>query len=382
MATLRQIQAAAENARRNTGPRASGGAGNARTHGLTASKVISDQEKEMIAARLADLERELFPEGALQKDEVLAMASASVRLERCQLEEEDWRLYRAERAEFYWDADRWVETMKLVQGLPKKPHVILPKLRQSLRGCLWILGELRDLAGRVRGTAAGGSPQPLDEKGRQRAFDLLGLSEDRRLGSTPLDLPGGAGSDAAVAAHQDAVLSEQIAELETMVGDDQVALDESIRIATVNGAAPGIDNETRLIRRYETEARRVKEKAYTNFQRLKEEARVQKKETEERARQDWMDTNLVCQPFVRAPVDTASTQEAAEPEAPAAAVEQVEATEATPTMVAAKGMSVVEEVLAEIAGMADPSTVPISTSQTLSRRAQKAMARAAHRTLS
>ena len=92
MASLRQIRANSENAKRNTGERSSGGAGNARTHGLTASKCISDQEQQLIDAKLAELERVLFPDGPLEMDEVKTIAAASIRIERCQLEEHDWRL--------------------------------------------------------------------------------------------------------------------------------------------------------------------------------------------------------------------------------------------------------------------------------------------------
>ena len=176
------------NAQSSTGPKSSGAEGNARTHGLCASKCFSDEEKQMIAARRAALERELFPEGTLQHDEVLAIAMASIRLERCLVEETTHRLRRAERAEFYWGPDQNVEAMKLVQRLPRKPELIAPKLRQSLRGCMWMLEEWRDLAGHVRGTPAGESPRPLDTLGRHRAGDLLGLSVSTGSGlprSTP-----------------------------------------------------------------------------------------------------------------------------------------------------------------------------------------------------
>ncbi len=92
MTTQRQHASNQANAQASTGPKSSGGAGNARTHGLTASKCFSDEEKAMFAARRAALESELKPEGTLQHDEVLAIAMASIRLERCLLEEQAARL--------------------------------------------------------------------------------------------------------------------------------------------------------------------------------------------------------------------------------------------------------------------------------------------------
>jgi hypothetical protein len=260
-----------------------GAAGNARKHGLTASKHFCEDEKAMIAARQAELEKVLHPEGIEQQGEVLAIAMASVRLERCRVEEEAHRLRRAERAEFYWDADLWEEVMKLVQGLPKRPELIVAKLKQRLRGCMWLLKEWRDLAGRVGETPAGGSPRPLDETGRRRAADLLGLSAEARVGPCLLDLPCGAGSEAEVAAHQRTLIAAQIAALEPLTSAARVALDESIRIDTMNGVNLTVDDATRLIRRYESEARRVKERAYQNLKTLQDRAKAVK----QAEREEW-----------------------------------------------------------------------------------------------
>jgi hypothetical protein len=381
VATLSQIRANRENARHNTSARSSGGAGNARTHGLSASKCLSDEEKALIAERLATLERELFPEDQLQRDEVLTIATASIRLERCQLEEQDWRLVRCERAEFYWDADRQAEAMDLVQRLPRKPAVIQPRLLQTLRGSQWMLAGWRDLAGQVRGTA-GESPRPLDEQGRRRAFDLLGLSEDRRVVCTPLDPPSGAGSDAAVAAHQDALITTQIAALDAHLSDGKVELDESNRLATIEGASPGVDNQTRLIRRYETEARRVKERAYANLKRLQQEARAARKEAEERQREEWVNTHLVPRRIARvatAPAPASQTVDAAPAEA--APVTEAAATEPFRAAAGPRKLSAFEDLLAQTADVPvrDPNALPISILDNISRRQRKAAARAAHR---
>jgi hypothetical protein len=397
MTTLRQILANQANSRSSSGPRGGGSAGNATTHGLTASKCMSEEEHAMIEARLADLERELQPEGTLQNDEVLAIATASIRLERCVLEELTWRLRRAERAELYWGADQQVEAMELVQKLPRKPSLIAPKLRQSLRGCLWMLEEWRHLAGLVRGTPAEDSPRPLDATGRRRAFDLLGLSAERRLGSTPLDPFGGSDSEAAVAAHQEALIAREVAALEALVCEERVANDESIRIATSNGTNSTVDHQTRLIRRYETEARRVKDRAYEKLQRLKELAAALKEAARQREfderemalhmteldRDDLIGTARCW--GVSEPEPQSETEPQPQPQRqtePEASVVSVEDAQAGTSAVRLEVIAAMERTLAQTADPSDPVVLPVTASRPRSRRARKVLAaRAAHRSV-
>ena len=256
--------------------------------------------------------------------------------------------------------------MKLFESLHKKPKLVLAKLLQTLRGCRIVLDAFRDLAGRVRGTSATDALRPLDENGRRRAFDLLGLSEDRRVGSTPLDPPGGATSDAAVAAHQDALIAARIVELEAMVSDDRVAHDESVRVDTVNGAAGGIDDQTRLIRRYESEARRVKKEAHANLKRLQAEAKALKKEAEEREMSERLKPRrIVDMPgWAEAAAEAASAQADAPAQAaappkpapapvppPAAPARPAVAPEAHPPRSTRHRCAIFEEVMAETATM-------------------------------
>jgi hypothetical protein len=398
MTTFRQIRANQQNATLSTGPRSPGSEGNARTHGLSASKCISEEEKRLIETRLLELERELQPEGRLQHDEVAAVAAASVRLEMCQLEEESWRLHRAERAEFHWDADRQAEVMALVDKLPAKPQVIASRLRQTLRGSRWLLEEWRDLAWRVRGTGmpAAPAPAPLDETGRRRAFDLLGLSEERRQACTPLDLPGGGtGSEAEVAAHQDALIAGKIAELEALTDPEQVALDESIRIATVHSCGPGVDTQTRLIRRYETEARRARDRALENLAQLQETAARRKKEEKEREREAWMNIHLVPRRLPQDIIDEGrrqwevkdqvehQPQPQPQPQQPATSPGESQEDAPAHPAEAAPVSSVSAQLEAMVAReqarrlTLDPATGPLNRR---ARKAQAAVARAAHRT--
>jgi hypothetical protein len=398
MTTQEQHATDQADATTTTGSTGPGAAGNARKHGLTASKCFSEAEKVMIAARRAELERDLHPEGREQHDAVLTIAMTSVRLERCQAEEQACRLRRAERAEFYWNADMWAEVMKQVQSLPKRPELIASKLRQSLRGCMWMLKEWRDLAGRVGAGPGGASPRPLDETGRRRAGDLLGLSAESRVAPSQLDLPCGAGSDAELARFQQALIAGQITELEALTNEDRVALDESIRIDTMNGVNLTVDDATRLIRRYESEARRVQERAYQHLKALQDAAAARKKEAEKAASREamkWYDSvrrkmgdpslsrhdAAVGQPVPQA---HAAPQAATAPEAPAVVTESVQV---SPVEMHSKGLAAVEEALQDATAPVAPAVPPVTGERHLTRRARKVLAaraanvaKAAHRT--
>jgi hypothetical protein len=217
-----------------------------------------------VEERLPEFEAELRPEGPAQRALVRAVAAATVRIERCRREEEQWRDHRAQRAASHWDHDRQAEAREQAAMLPLKPALTLRKLRQTLQGAQWLRQAWTDLAARVSGTA-GQPPRPLDDQGRQRAFDLLGLGPEQRLRATPLDLPAGSDradlGEAALAAHQAALVTAQVAELDRLTSERYIALDQANRLEAQRGNFPGIDHRTRLNRRYESEAAGQRDRA-------------------------------------------------------------------------------------------------------------------------
>jgi hypothetical protein len=253
----------------------SASAANGRTHGLSASKWLRDDERERLAERTAELEDELMPTGTAQRAVVAEIAAAVVRIESCDLDEENWRFHRAQRAEYYWEEDRQAEAEALMAKLHNNPSVYVRKLRQTLQGARRLRRAFAALAALVDGGPTGEPARPLDVVSRERGFDLLGLEPEERQGVTPLDLPAdraGDDDDAALAAHQATVLAVQLAELDRLTSERYVELDEKMRLEAMLGNSPGIDNQTRLIRRYRCEAQRRRDLGLKKLEQLQDEA--------------------------------------------------------------------------------------------------------------
>ncbi len=240
--------------------------------GFSAAQCQRDDEETMAEGRLGELKVELKPQGTMQDWLVGVIATATVRIERCQLDEEAAKYQKAERAGFAWAIDRQVEVLQLIERLAAKPALVASKLRQTLQGCELLLERFGILAARVAGAANDGQPTPLDPPGRSMACDLLGLTVEERLVRTPLDPP--AASDADVAAHQAAFLADQIAALERLRTGELIALDAVDRAAAMAGTGPAINAEIRQIRRDEAAAHRRRDNALEELRLLQEVVRI------------------------------------------------------------------------------------------------------------
>jgi hypothetical protein len=230
---------------------------------MTATKVRSAEDQALVQQRLVEWKDFLnvaSPRQAYLAEEYVA---ASVRITRCRKEEDDWRARRAARAQDgTWDTDRRGEAAELGKGLARNPRVVAAKLRGSYHGADWLLAEWRSLAEAIRNPQAstpengGGQPAPLDEAGRAKACDLLGLALEHRQGRTPLDLPQGGGTDAALAAHQAALVAREIGVLERLLTEELSDVEALEKTAAAEGRSAGIPHELRLIRRYHAAAQR------------------------------------------------------------------------------------------------------------------------------
>jgi len=362
------------------------------THGLSGSKCLRDDERRLVENRLAELERELEPEGTQQHIQVFEVAAASVRIERCELDEEAWRHSRTRRAEFGWVIDRQTEAVELAQKIHLRPELIGLKLRGTLAGCQWLRERFRVLGELQRKAAVDGVLGPLDEAGRQRMGDLLGLSAEGRLVENPLDLPAGQGAESeddsrrALGTHHATLIADQIALLDAEAAGGLLEIDAEDRADAEAGNGPGIDRMIRLIRRYESEARKRKDKAMAELRELQKLAEIRKKEAFRREVEAMLVPREV-PPEVQAEMRrkdelerqakaAAKAQPMPREEAPA-----VQAEAATETVATARpsAVTILEQEMAETPGPSTPHVVPISITRPQTRRQRKAIARAGHR---
>jgi hypothetical protein len=281
MTTLRQTLANRQNGTLNTGatsPEAKRAASmNAMTHGLAAAEGRSSADQELINFRFVDWQPKLKARGTLQEFHARRYVASTVRMERCDLQEEAWLSREALRSDTLWDVDRTAEAAELAAKIGRKPQRTARKLAQSLHGCDWLLAALRALELRMWVSDAGAEAtrQPLDEAGRRQACDLLGVrAEDRAGNHTVLDLPAGftgERTDAALMAHQAAVIAAEVKRLETIRAGLR-AVDVEDREATATGMGVGIAPSLRLIRRYYKEAKQEMEESLVTLRALQADA--------------------------------------------------------------------------------------------------------------
>jgi hypothetical protein len=284
MATNRQYEANRQNAQFSTGPTTPDGRSaasrNSYSHGMTATKVISPEDEALADQWLIDAKADLRPEGAHQEWLAKKVAAAAIRMDRCRKEEDDIRTERAKRAATSWDHDREIAAAELAQKLPKNPELIALKLRETPQGCDLLLSGWDVIEAALRATPSAeegeepGPPRPLDAANRERAWDLLGLRPEQRLGPTVLDLPEGTpGCDAALVAHQAALVAAEIAGLQWHKTEVAIPNDENDREAALTGRYRRLPPEIRLSRRYERDAQRDYHRWMAELRRVQAEAK-------------------------------------------------------------------------------------------------------------
>jgi hypothetical protein len=295
MATSRQYEANRKNARFSTGPTSPEGRAaasrNSYSHGMTATKVRSPEDEAQIKQWLIDARAELRAEGAHQEWLAEQVAAAAIRMGRCRKEEDDFRTERARRAATSWDHDHELAAAELAQALPRKPELIALKLRGTPQGCDLLLSGWDVLDAALRGTPGEGEgqgqgegqelgpPRPLDAAKRERAWDLLGLRPEQRLGPTVLDLPVGTPvSDAALVAHQAALVAAEIAGLEQHKTEVAIPLYLSELEAALTGRYRRLPPDIRLSRRYEANAQRDYQHGMAELRRVQAEAKQAERE--------------------------------------------------------------------------------------------------------
>ena len=273
MASLRQIRANRENCKSSLGPSEEGKLKsrlNALRHGMAALDVVFEDDSEKIALAASEWLPELKAVGPFQLYQLERMAAASVLIRRCEDHEADLRYRQASRTEAGVQLDRKAEVEDLALRLPGSPARIALRLQQSVPGIEWILSRLRALKDRLCGPAGSAPVRPLDEAERRRAFDLLGVAAELRVGQTVLDPPAGGGtpSDADVAAYQVGAIGDRIIDLERFKTEDLPGVEAIDHDAGAIARDTKVNPEIHKIRRYLKDAQRRYDVAKAELLRL------------------------------------------------------------------------------------------------------------------
>jgi len=231
------------------------------TNGLDPEGARIARLPDPVKIRFAEWCESLRPQGALQRYVIEYGAWASWMLDVVREDAGKWRAHLAERAKLSWEVDQQAEAEKQAGRLPKRPALVFRTMKQSKYGCEWLVGRLENLAESVAADPDGGPGRPLDDEGRRRALDLLGVDLAEREGRTRLDLPrisingNGDGNEPGngldLAAHQAAVLAAEVSTLKKHLNEALIVLDEDLRAMVVEGRGNPEDKRMRQILRYE-----------------------------------------------------------------------------------------------------------------------------------
>jgi hypothetical protein len=226
---------------------------------MTAEYGTEEHDAE-VEQRLLQWQPELNAAGSHQQWWARKYIRATLRYDRCWKKEKALRFRRSRRALELWQEDREKQIADVAAALKRRPQRVVAELRCSPQGCAWLEAEFRALAALIAGD--GGPARPLDEKHRELAYDLLGLTAVQREVRTPLDPPRASGTpDAAtIAAHQLALMTRKIDEL-VRLKNELLEHDELDRHHAIDGFDTLPDPELRRVDRYQDAATRDAEKA-------------------------------------------------------------------------------------------------------------------------
>jgi hypothetical protein len=242
----KRIDANRRNAMRSTGPKSAEGKEKSRrnslVHGLAgAGVVVAEREMNALADRVAMWSASLCPVDAFEMGLVETIAVESLRIERCRVEEDLARDFRARRAGHCWGDERKAVVAKAARALGRRPAETAMVLASSAPGCDWLIDRWRML-----GFALDKAGEWTDEQ-RNMALDMLGVAADLRDLETPIDAP----EDLDAIQFRQALVDDQ---LERLIGRKEETLDDiedDLREATALGYAVDLDPALTLIRRYE-----------------------------------------------------------------------------------------------------------------------------------
>jgi hypothetical protein len=236
MASIRQIAANRLNAEKSTGPTSSEGKrqsrGNALRHGLTGTGVVQpEDDAEAVEARMAEWRETFRPANDEEEWLFKQLVVDSVRIDRGFRLESDLRAYEARRASLAWEDDRRLDAEKTAAALPRRPALVVRRLRETAQGCDWLIERWRGLDQVLRSAGDWTAEQ------RALALDLLGTPAELRETVT-WDSPS-------------ALVAREVADLERLQAEALNDLDAFERESAEQGCSLAPSPALLRLRRYE-----------------------------------------------------------------------------------------------------------------------------------
>ena len=150
-----RLDANRANSLKSTGPRTPEGKEASRlnglVHGLRAElAIIPGEDPEALRRRLDVWTDQLGAETESERYLAEAAVNASWRMDRCRAAEAAALTRQVLKAGDQLDQAQAGEVERLVARLEQEPAEVVRRLRQSSLGCLWLLGQWGELAGRLR----------------------------------------------------------------------------------------------------------------------------------------------------------------------------------------------------------------------------------------
>ena len=247
-----QVEANQRNAQKSTGPRTVEGKEtsslNAVKHGLSSVDSAAYRPIDDFGQTRLDGWKFTFPPCNVEQCALVeTVAAQDERIRRCRRVESSLIEAGRGRAEHLWDVDRAAEADELGRKLKRRPAVVVSQLKRNLHGAQWLLTRWGLFWKQF--DAAGGWTPTL----RNLAQDLLGLDEYFRV----------------VPESDDSLTSmihkatDSLQSLAEAYHQD----DASSRAIAMEGLSAELSKELKLVRRYEQDAYRRRDRALDELKR-------------------------------------------------------------------------------------------------------------------
>ena len=281
MSTDKQNEANRVTARPSTGPLSLEGKNHSRRNALKSglsSRGLILPENE---ARLAEARKRSFAASfSLDKpdgfSEVLLtqIAVESVRMERCQQEEQLIREHASEEAGALWHHERRIAACELGKTIHDDPEIVQLKLEMTYHGAEWLKGRwlILNMALETRGT-----------------WDAIEIALAQDLSGTPALLRESFKCESLE--DRKTLVTKELDRLRTL-SYERGPLDEKLQDLAEVGVSGDLDKRLKTLKRYETASRRAFDKSLTELRRHLNEIKSNVKEANGLGQSSKLETEL------------------------------------------------------------------------------------------